>query len=106
MHEPSLGPPSPSPSSPTEDVAHRMFEGTLPFASRLVLLAAASIVVGAAFRFAWPGDMEFKADERYMFERSQFVGVSEPWPAVGMETPHWVPLVPGTSMIRLPCVSA
>jgi hypothetical protein len=51
---------------------------------RVALLAAASIVLGAAFRFAWSSDIEFKADESYMFDRTQRVGVSEPWPAVGM----------------------
>jgi hypothetical protein len=53
-------------------------------APRLVVLAALSIVVGAALRFAWPADMEFKGDERYMFDRSQLVGAQEPWPGVGM----------------------
>jgi hypothetical protein len=53
-------------------------------ARRLVAFAALAIALGAALRFAWPADMEFKADERTMFEQSQRIGASEPWPALGM----------------------
>ena len=41
--------------------------------------------------------MEYKYDEAFMFERSQSIGVSEPWPAVGMPSGVvWVN--PGMSM--------
>ena len=51
-------------------------------ASRLAWLALLSIAIGAALRFAWPGDIEFKGDERYVFERTQLA--SAWWPALGM----------------------
>jgi hypothetical protein len=49
---------------------------------RLVALALLSIAIGAALRLAWPADMEFKGDERYVFERTQLDGGW--WPALGM----------------------
>ncbi|HVZ81611.1 MAG TPA: hypothetical protein VHE12_12555 [bacterium] len=45
---------------------------------------ALCLVLGAALRLSFPGDIEYKADERYMFEASQAVGVTEPWPDLGM----------------------
>jgi hypothetical protein len=50
----------------------------------LLVIACAAVLAGCVLRLAWPGVMEYKADEQYMFERSQRVGVSEPWPALGM----------------------
>jgi hypothetical protein len=50
----------------------------------LAAFALVSIVAGAALRFAWPDDIEWKHDERFMFERSQHVGVDEPWSMLGM----------------------
>jgi hypothetical protein len=55
--------------------------GTSPRVLTLLLL---SFVLAVGLRLVWPGDIEYKGDERYMFERSQAVGVSEPWPATGM----------------------
>jgi len=50
------------------------------------LLAVGAVLAGVALRLLWVQDMEYKYDEAYMFERSQRVGVDEPWPAVGMES--------------------
>jgi hypothetical protein len=50
----------------------------------LTALAILGILTGILLRFAWTSDMEYKYDERYMFTRSQVIGVTEPWPAVGM----------------------
>ncbi len=50
----------------------------------LAAFALLSIVVGAALRFALPDDIELKHDERFMFERSQHVGIDEPWSVLGM----------------------
>jgi len=50
----------------------------------LLLIAGAAVLAGCVLRLAWPGVIEYKADEQYMFERSQRAGVSEPWPALGM----------------------
>lgn len=41
------------------------------------------LVLAAALRFAWIGDVEYKADERGFFEQSQFVRRTQLWPAVG-----------------------
>jgi hypothetical protein len=47
-------------------------------------LLALAVLAGSALRLLWVEDMEYKYDEAFMFERSQRVGVTEPWPAVGM----------------------
>jgi hypothetical protein len=54
-------------------------------------------MVGASLRLIWPGDMEFKGDEIYSFERTQLVGVSESWPWTGMNNSADVPH-PGMSV--------
>jgi hypothetical protein len=46
----------------------------------------AAFVVGIVLRLTWIEDMEYKGDERWMFDRSQHVGVDEPWPALGMSS--------------------
>jgi hypothetical protein len=43
-----------------------------------------AIVLGAWLRLVWVRDIEYKADEAWTFERTQRVGVTEPWPWVGM----------------------
>jgi hypothetical protein len=43
-------------------------------------------MAGVVLRLIWPNDIEFKADERWMFTRAQNVGVTEPWPWLGMPT--------------------
>lgn len=43
-----------------------------------------ALVIGAWLRLSYPADMEYKGDERFMFDRSQRIGVSEPWPELGM----------------------
>lgn len=50
----------------------------------LGFITVAAVLLGCALRLAWPLEIEYKADEAYMFARSQQVGVSEPWPALGM----------------------
>ncbi len=55
---------------------------TSSFYTKTVVFVA--LAFGIFFRLAWPLEIEFKADEAYMFERSQLVGVSEPWPLLGM----------------------
>ncbi len=47
--------------------------------ARLLALAIFSIGIGAALRLGWPADMEFKGDERYVFDRT-LTG----WPTLGM----------------------
>src|SRR3954452_9971203 len=51
---------------------------------RSKLLIAFALVAGAALRLVWLSDMEYKTDEMYMFERLMRVGVSEPWPWLGV----------------------
>jgi hypothetical protein len=87
------------PAAPAARPAHREPETSTPArASRTApWLLAGALLAGAALRLLWAQDMEYKADEAFMFERSQRVGVSEPWPAVGM--PSGVGLVnPGMSV--------
>jgi hypothetical protein len=43
-----------------------------------------ALVASALLRFSYAGDMEYKGDERFMFDRSQHIGESEPWPELGM----------------------
>jgi hypothetical protein len=47
----------------------------------LVLL---SLLIGAVLRLSFPGDIEYKEDEKYMFDASQAIGVTQPWPELGM----------------------
>ena len=46
----------------------------------------AAIVLGAVLRFAWPGDVEFKVDERWMLEHALAAGRTDAWPWSGMES--------------------
>lgn len=55
------------------------------------------LIAGATFRLIWPADMEYKGDEIYSFEKTQHVGVSQPWPWVGMNNSADVPH-PGMSV--------
>jgi hypothetical protein len=59
----------------------------------------ALVIVGlaAVLRFAWLADMEFKADERWTFERVMAVKRGEPWPHFGMPTSQTAPN-PGMSV--------
>src|SRR5271165_1253111 len=45
---------------------------------------AAALIAGVVLRLIWPNDIEFKSDERWMFARALNVGVTEPWPWLGM----------------------
>lgn len=59
-----------------------IMDGTNRKSPLLFLLAA--LLVGAALRLCFPGDIEYKSDEKYMFETAQFIGASGAWPALGM----------------------
>lgn len=50
----------------------------------LAIITVSAVLLGCFLRIAWPQEIEYKRDEAFMFERSQHVGVDEPWPAVGM----------------------
>ncbi|HLY38136.1 MAG TPA: hypothetical protein VKU61_08875 [Candidatus Binatia bacterium] len=41
------------------------------------------LLVGALFRFAWVGDVEYKDDEDQLFRYSQAIPVAHLWPAIG-----------------------
>lgn len=49
----------------------------------LIFLSLA-LLMGAALRLAFPGDIEYKEDEKFMFEASQNIGRSQAWPMLGM----------------------
>lgn len=46
----------------------------------------AVILLGAVLRLVWVGDMEYKGDETYLFDRSQSVGHGASWPWVGQDS--------------------
>lgn len=56
-----------------------------------------AIAAGAALRLLWSGDIEYKRDEKYTFDRTQNVGRTEPFPWFGMPTSAG-PLNPGFSV--------
>ena len=45
---------------------------------------ACALACGIVLRLIWPADMEWKADEQRMFTWASAIGVTEPWPDVGM----------------------
>jgi hypothetical protein len=49
-------------------------------------ITLAAVLCGCWLRLAWPLEIEYKADEVYMFEHSQRIGMSEPWPVLGMRS--------------------
>jgi hypothetical protein len=55
------------------------------------------VLTGAALRLAWPGDIEYKADEKWTFEHAVAAGKTEPLSWLGMPTSAGV-LNPGMSL--------
>jgi hypothetical protein len=45
-----------------------------------------ALLIGVILRLAYPGDIEYKFDEKTFFDASQKVGVTEPWPIIGPTT--------------------
>ncbi len=64
---------------------------------RLLVFVVAAIVIGAMLRLAYPADIEYKHDERWMFEKTQEVAEGEAWPATGMPSSQRV-VNPGLSV--------
>jgi hypothetical protein len=64
---------------------------------RLLTFAVAALVIGAALRVSFPADIEYKSDERWMFEMTQAVAQGEAWPATGMTSSQRV-VNPGLSV--------
>ena len=60
-------------------------------------LLACALACGIVLRMLWPADMEWKADEQRMFAWASAIGVTEPWPQVGMASGVTVPN-PGLSV--------
>jgi hypothetical protein len=48
------------------------------------VLLACALACGIVLRLIWPADMEWKADEQRMFSWATAIGVTEPWPSLGM----------------------
>ena len=44
------------------------------------------VLIGIVFRLIWVGDMEYKSDEEYMFRQLMEVGVTTPWPWLGISS--------------------
>ena len=55
------------------------------------------VVVAAVLRFVWVADIEFKADERWTYERMMDAKRGGEWPRLGMPTSQTVPN-PGMSV--------
>lgn len=49
-----------------------------------------SVVLGLLLRTVYPSDIEFKEDEKIMFDAMVRVGHAEPWPMLGMGSTVWV----------------
>jgi hypothetical protein len=45
-----------------------------------------ALLMGIILRLSFPNDIEYKSDEKYTFEASQNVGITEPWPLLGMSS--------------------
>ena len=60
-------------------------------------LLACALACGIVLRLLWPADMEWKADEQRMFAWAGAIGVTEPWPPIGMASGVAVPN-PGLSV--------
>jgi hypothetical protein len=56
-----------------------------------------ALLLGVLLRLSFPGDIEYKEDERFMFEAGQKIGVSETWPLLGMHSGAGIPN-PGMSV--------
>ena len=52
---------------------------------------AFAVALGLVLRFVWPGDIEYKGDERWMFEQVQAYLAGGPWPWVGIGSSLLVP---------------
>ena len=55
-------------------------------AIRLQDLVLLFLIIGSVLRLIWPSDMEWKADEIWMFENSRAAATGAPWPMLGMES--------------------
>ncbi len=50
------------------------------------IVVALALAAGIALRLAYPGDIEWKADERWLFEQARAVLAGAPWPQFGLPT--------------------
>jgi hypothetical protein len=55
-----------------------------PSGTKWLVFLSLALLLGALLRLSFPGDIEYKGDEKYMFETSQKIGVTESWPLLGM----------------------
>src|SRR5678815_4005324 len=53
---------------------------------RLEYIALLFLIIGSLLRLVWPSDMEWKADEIWMFENSRATAAGAPWPMLGMRS--------------------
>lgn len=59
-------------------------ESKLGISRGMLAFSIMALALGAALRLSYSTDMEYKGDEHYTFDRSQHIGVDEPWPDLGM----------------------
>ena len=51
---------------------------------RWLVFLSVALLIGIILRLSFPNDIEYKGDEKYMFGATQKIGVTEPWPMLGM----------------------
>ncbi len=65
--------------------------------SQWMIFLLVSLVAGILLRLSFPGDIEYKYDEQYMFNAVRAVGPHDPWPTLGMTSGVQIPN-PGMSV--------
>ena len=86
-----------APSSEAEETDPRRSANEMNISVRTWILLAVALVWGAALRLTWLSDMEYKADEIWMFEHSQGMDPLGRWPAAGIQSSLGIPN-PGMSV--------
>jgi hypothetical protein len=89
IHAPPSAVPAPTVESPRVRILVEVLQFWLP--------AVLIVLVAMVLRFVWVADMEFKADERWTFERLIAVKQGGEWPHLGMPTSQNAPN-PGMSV--------
>jgi hypothetical protein len=62
-----------------------------------LMFLSLALLLGVLLRLSFPCDIEYKEDERFMFEAGQTIGITKPWPLLGMHSGAGIPN-PGMSV--------
>ena len=63
-----------------------------------IVFLSVALLLGAVLRLSFPNDIEYKSDEKYMFEAVRSIGVTESWPRLGMMSGSGTIQNPGMSV--------